>query len=583
MDGGIPMTDKKTITITHDYKNGTLVHGTEKGDGAYELIGPRTIAHFRFFPSIKMIGISQSRDRPAKRHQITAAREALEAGGFEVIVEINDEPRDMADVRADRAGRLDTRYERLTEAAERNLTEAERRRARADELADERQPIRSGHSSASHARVIEKRLAQNDKAADTALAKAQHASRAASVVGDADAYRERPSVIRRRIDRLEAELRQTMHGIDGTRPANQSWKNAYYPVKPATGDDLAALEASKTYLEHQIEADRAALAEHQASGYVLLTRNDLHKGDVVTWSTRFGQNATVVRVNPKTVTLDRTSYPRTLPYEQILTVECPHEATTTTVRAPKSPTTRAKAAPITASAAVDRGAPLVVDGSAEFFPTPPGIAAQMIAAAHLEPDMMVLEPSAGLGGIAIPVAEEGCLVTCFERSASLTDRLRTRCAADSSIHVNCGDFLGVQPGPLLAFDRVLMNPPFHGQADIAHVMHALGFLKPGGLLVAIMSAGAEFHSNKTATAFRQLVADRGGRMEKLPEDAFKSSGISVRTVMVIIPAGITPAIEPAAEDQPGDTGHMVSPPVEVVPDAVPAEPTEEVAQLSLFA
>jgi predicted RNA methylase len=101
--------------------------------------------------------------------------------------------------------------------------------------------------------------------------------------------------------------------------------------------------------------------------------------------------------------------------------------------------------------------------------------------------------------------------------------------------VRCADFLEVQPTPLLAYDRVLMNPPFGGQADIRHVTHALGFVKPAGLVVAVMSAGVEFRQDKTTAEFRKLVSDHGGRIERLPEDAFKPSGISVRTVMAVIP------------------------------------------------
>lgn len=534
---------KPVITIRHDHKDGTLVYGTSKGDGVFELIGPRSSAGFRFFPSIKMIGIAQSRDRLAKRHQIESARAILVAAGYEVEVEIDDTPRDVTEVKADQAGRLDARFERLTASAAKHLDEGERRRDHADELAGQRMPVRHGHHSAGRARVVEKRLEQNDQAADREFAVAAEASRAASVVGDEAAYRERPSVTRRRIGRLEAELRQVKHKIDGTRPPNLAYLDAWYLLKPAEGDDLAALEAQRAFLEHQLEGDRAAMAVHMANGYVMLTRSDLHVGDVVSWSPEFGKNATVTRVNPKTVSLDRTRWPSKLGYEQIRSVECPHKDTTTTVRAPRAPRQR-RAAPVTAPQPVQRDEPVIVDGSFEFYPTPPVIVEQMIAAARLEPDMMVLEPSAGLGGIALPAAQEGCLVTCWELSQNLASRLSGINAGAAGLHVNCGDFLEVRPQPV--FDRVLMNPPFSQQQDIAHVTHALSFLKPGGLLVAIMSGGIEWHHFKTSAAFRQLVTDRGGSFTKLPDDAFEASGASVRTVMVVIPAESTQPADPAS-------------------------------------
>lgn len=95
------------------------------------------------------------------------------------------------------------------------------------------------------------------------------------------------------------------------------------------------------------------------------------------------------------------------------------------------------------------------------------------------------------------------------------------------------DFLTVEPDPV--YDRVVMNPPFGRQADIKHVSHALKFLKPGGLLVSVMASSVTFRSNKLTTDFRQLIEERGGHIEELPEGAFKSSGTMVNTVIVVIP------------------------------------------------
>jgi predicted RNA methylase len=530
--------DDADLVIRHTHEDGTLIYGSVKGDGVYDALRKAGLTRggWKYMPSIKMIGIRQSRDQLAKRWLISRAAEVLRAAGFTVAVEIDDTPRDVAQVKADQAGRLDDRYDRLTAKADRNTAKGEERRAAADRIAqrfDGGQPILAGHHSERSARADARRIDQHDRAAREALDKAERAAAAAAVVGDADAYRERPAVIIRRIDRLEAELRQTMHYINGTRPAND-WRGAYGPDrKPATGERLESLNARKSFLEHQIAADREALAAHEASGYVRLTRETVHKGDIVSWSTRFGQNATVTRVNPKTVTLDRASYPRTLPYEEIRSVECPHDGTETKVTAPRRPV-RPKREPVAVTRPPEREAPLTVDASTEFFPTPPAVVERMIAAADLGPDMDVLEPSAGLGAIAAKVAPLVHSVDCIERSGQLAERLRDTWPPEAG-DVRCADFLEVQPNPILAYDRVLMNPPFGSQADIRHVTHALGFVKPGGLVVAVMSAGVEFRQDKTTAEFRKLVSDHGGRIERLPEDAFKPSGISVRTVMAVIP------------------------------------------------
>ena len=302
--------------------------------------------------------------------------------------------------------------------AERNAAEAERRHAAADHYAERfagGQPILVGHHSERSARVAQKRIDQNERAAHQAWDKADRAASAAAVVGKADAYRERPPVIIRRIDRLEAELRQTMHHINGTRPAND-WRGAYYAPerKPAEGDWLEQLTARKTYLEHQLEADRAALAEHEANGYVRLTRETVHKGDTVAFGSRPQDRALVTRTNPKTVTLDRRTYPRTLPYEQIRSVECPHEGTTTTITAPKPAGSAPRPAPVVPDRPAAREKPVEVDGRFEFFPTPADVVARMIEVAYLKPGMDVLEPSAGRGAIAGAVAALGCHVDCME-------------------------------------------------------------------------------------------------------------------------------------------------------------------------
>ena len=294
-----------------------------------------------------------------------------------------------------------------------------------------------------------------------------------------------------------------------------------------------------------------ALAEHERNGYVRLTRETVHKGDRVFWGAAWGDGiggALVTRTNPKTVTLDRKSYPRTLPYEQIKTVECPHDDTTVTVTRPRMQR-RARTGPVpevSGQALAVLGQqqrheePLTVDASTEFFATPPAVVDRMIAVAGLEAGMTVLEPSAGLGAIAAKVAPLVASVECIERDGQLASRLRA--AATWPGDVLCADFLEV-PSRLhdansalaAVYDRVLMNPPFGRQADIRHVTHALGFVKPGGMVVAVMSAGTEFRRDKATTAFREMVAARGGRLERLPDDAFAGAGISVRTVLAVIP------------------------------------------------
>lgn len=165
-----------------------------------------------------------------------------------------------------------------------------------------------------------------------------------------------------------------------------------------------------------------------------------------------------------------------------------------------------------------------------YFPTPEPVVRRLMELADVELGSSVLEPSAGTGAIAQYLAEVAT-VDCVELRQDYADKLLKTLGGARVIHV--GDFLSLVPRPV--YDRVVMNPPFSKQQDIKHVLHALKFLKPGGRLVSVMSAGVTFRQNRLAADFRQLIGDRGGTIEPNPEGAFKESGTLVCTVNVAIP------------------------------------------------
>jgi 16S rRNA G1207 methylase RsmC len=143
-----------------------------------------------------------------------------------------------------------------------------------------------------------------------------------------------------------------------------------------------------------------------------------------------------------------------------------------------------------------------------------------------------LEPSAGLGAIVNAIhgfTQRGEDVTCVEIDEHRVARLRERFAGHPVYHA---DFLTLAPA--LQFGRVVMNPPFAKQADIDHVLHAHRWLKPGGRLVSVMSAGVLFRENRKTVDFREFVAAHRGRFVDLPEGAFRESGTDVRTCYVVM-------------------------------------------------
>jgi predicted RNA methylase len=164
-----------------------------------------------------------------------------------------------------------------------------------------------------------------------------------------------------------------------------------------------------------------------------------------------------------------------------------------------------------------------------FFPTPPPLVTRLLELAEIEPWMLVLEPSAGRGALAQPIAQIAT-VECFELLPANVAVLKAGGYARAIFPI---DFLSA--APCVRYDRVVMNPPFARQDDIRHVNHALQFLKPEGRLVSIMAAGVLFRENSLTLAFRRLLRERGGFMEVNPDESFRTSGTLIRTVTVVMP------------------------------------------------
>lgn len=175
-----------------------------------------------------------------------------------------------------------------------------------------------------------------------------------------------------------------------------------------------------------------------------------------------------------------------------------------------------------------------------YFPTSRETAEKVFELAGNVEGLRVLEPSAGCGSLADMARDLGARVTCVEVQEHLAGQL-----ADKGHDVRLGDFLTMKPASLgELFDVIVMNPPFDLGRDCDHVRHALQFLKPGGRLVAIMSAGTRYREDKRATSFRALVEKVqarprwGGRLDDpfrdLPAGSFAHAGTMVNAVTLAI-------------------------------------------------
>lgn len=168
----------------------------------------------------------------------------------------------------------------------------------------------------------------------------------------------------------------------------------------------------------------------------------------------------------------------------------------------------------------------------QLVPTPPALADFVVSLARIERGHRLLEPNGGSGALldAVERADIVADITTVEIHQQLAEGLRHR-FPDARVHH--ADFLD---GNFGLFDRIIMNPPFSGLADIEHVRHAFGMLAEGGRLVAIMGEGAFFRQDHKAQDFRQWLDSIGGTSELLAPGSFADSGTNVSARIVLIDA-----------------------------------------------
>lgn len=164
-----------------------------------------------------------------------------------------------------------------------------------------------------------------------------------------------------------------------------------------------------------------------------------------------------------------------------------------------------------------------------FFPTPYELVELMINEADIQDGHTILEPSAGKGNIVDGILDhfgDRVTVDCLEIQPALRDILGLK-----GYNVIGRDF--TDHNGRTDYDRVLMNPPFENKQDQIHVERAYGRLRVGGRLVAIMSTGWTFSTQKNDQRFKAWV-ESVGWWQPLPENSFAESGTGVNTVLVVL-------------------------------------------------
>jgi hypothetical protein len=310
-----------TIEICHSAAEGTLVHGTSRGDGTNTIL---KAAGFRWFRTLGVWGIAGSRDRQPNRHKIEHAAAQLRAAGHDVSIDLDDTHRPTAEAEADRAERQEQRIDALTAKADRKTKtaqaawDAEHRAVQA--LPPGGEPVKLYHHSAKrHLKAIERAHDATRKAIDATDAANQASARAQAAEGTT-AHRYNPVTVKNRTEKLEAEQRGDQRRLDGHRRVVARTDTHEYvdEFKPATADYREQIIARMAQRADEIAYWNGIYTDLQAVGAASTDSSDtISKGDFVQ---KRGVWYRVERVNKKSVSVrmhELASWTNTIGYHEI--------------------------------------------------------------------------------------------------------------------------------------------------------------------------------------------------------------------------------------------------------------------------
>lgn len=176
----------------------------------------------------------------------------------------------------------------------------------------------------------------------------------------------------------------------------------------------------------------------------------------------------------------------------------------------------------------------------QFYRTPKPVVKNVLdEIANIGSGYKVLEPSAGDGAFAHELLRRGCFVTAIEVDAGRCNALFERTPIELRKNLNAWTRNFLDMDPLPEYDVVIMNPPFYGTHWIDHVVQAHKWLRPGGVLYAVLPSSAEIGTSGRHKKFHAWLAektkDRGGwprTWTDLPEESFAESGTNIATVVL---------------------------------------------------
>lgn len=152
----------------------------------------------------------------------------------------------------------------------------------------------------------------------------------------------------------------------------------------------------------------------------------------------------------------------------------------------------------------------------QYYPTPREVVEEAIGKLRIEKGMRILEPSCGCGRIMDALRAKGVDIFGIEFDGGRAAECRNK-----GHNVLTANFL--ESVPTGDYDAVVMNPPFYGKHYVKHVEHALKFLKPKGVLIAILPASARYDHGLLT-----------GKWDDLPIGSFRESGTNINTTVLTI-------------------------------------------------
>lgn len=279
-----------TLTIEHTEAEGTLLHGTSRGDGSAEVVKR---LGWRWGRSIGMWFVPRSRDAAPKRPLIEQTADQLRAAGFEVEVSIDTTTGDREQAEKRRAERSQARVGRLEDRAAREQAKADQRYAASRKIADGipfGQPILLGHHSQARAERDARKIRSHMDASLEHQARADQAAAAAASAAATTGHRHNPVTVANRIERLGADIRRMERSLAQSVAAGHPRQDL---------EDQLAIDRAD--LEHWMQVRADQLATGQATNY---SRENVAVGDLVKIG---GSWHTVARCNAKTVAV-QTGY-----------------------------------------------------------------------------------------------------------------------------------------------------------------------------------------------------------------------------------------------------------------------------------